>query len=110
MWHTLGAEGGILMGGATNVSGKSLATDGEDIFVAGRFGTADGIPVNGVARWSFTTNHWETTTPPFPVYGTMAQSIYFNDGLLYVGFNAYGETAVQTYFPIMFNEGTTQDE
>jgi len=108
MWHTLGE--GVALGGATNASGRSLATDGQDIFLAGRFGTADGIPVNGVARWSFATNHWETTTPPFPVYGTMAQSVYFNDGLLYVGFNAYGETAVQTYFPIMFNEGTTQDE
>jgi len=108
LWHTLGE--GVTLGGATNASGRSLTTDGESIFLAGRFGEADGIPVNGVARWSFDTNHWETTTPPFPVYGTMAQSVYFNDGLLYVGFNAYGETAVQTYFPIMFNEGTTQDE
>jgi len=104
LWHTLG--GGVALGGATNASGRSLATDGENIFLAGRFGTAGGIPVNGVARWSFETNHWETTTPPFPVYGTMAQSVYFNDGLLYAGFDAYGTTAVQTYFPIMSKEGT----
>lgn len=70
----------LTLGGSGSSIG-ALATDGSELFVAGKFSSIDGVPANSVARWNGQT--WIAMAEGLGPQGT-ASALEMHDGHLYL--------------------------